>query len=153
MGDVSYISEDAFLGDDVVCWEGTKIREYAVIGDRTKIGRMVYIDHHVHIGQECKIQNHVQIYYPATLGSGVFMGPLSQIINDKEPRARGEDGGLMSEDEWQAVMPGHRTLIGDDASIGAGAIIFPGVHIGARAMIGANVVVRCDVEKGVTYTG
>lgn len=39
------------------------------------------------------------------------------------------------------------------ASIGAGAIILPGVTIGERAMIGAGAVVTQDVPDDATVVG
>lgn len=44
-------------------------------------------------------------------------------------------------------------MIGDDAWIGGGAIILPGVHIGARSVIGAGSVVTRDVPSDVFAAG
>jgi maltose O-acetyltransferase len=43
--------------------------------------------------------------------------------------------------------------IGDDVWIGGGAIILPGVRIGARAVVGAGSVVTRDVPEGVFAAG
>jgi acetyltransferase-like isoleucine patch superfamily enzyme len=43
--------------------------------------------------------------------------------------------------------------IGDDALIGAGAIILPGVKVGNRTTVGAGAVVLSDVPDGVTAKG
>jgi maltose O-acetyltransferase len=43
--------------------------------------------------------------------------------------------------------------IGDDAWIGGGAIICPGVRIGERAVIGAGSVVTRDIPTGVLAAG
>jgi maltose O-acetyltransferase len=43
--------------------------------------------------------------------------------------------------------------IGDEVWIGGGAIICPGVRIGARAVIGAGSVVMRDIQEGVFAAG
>ena len=44
-------------------------------------------------------------------------------------------------------------VIGERAMIGAGAVILPGVRIGAAARVGANSVVTRDVPPGATVAG
>lgn len=44
-------------------------------------------------------------------------------------------------------------VIGDDVSIGIGAIILKGVHIGARARVGSGAVVTSDVAAGSVVAG
>nr|WP_300975472.1 DapH/DapD/GlmU-related protein [Sphingomonas sp. LHG3406-1] len=46
-----------------------------------------------------------------------------------------------------------RTRVERGASIGAGAVILPGLTIGAGAMIGAGTVVTRDVPPGETWVG
>lgn len=45
------------------------------------------------------------------------------------------------------------TIIEDDVTIGAGAVIMRNVHIGRGARIGANAVVMKDVPEGATAVG
>jgi UDP-2-acetamido-3-amino-2,3-dideoxy-glucuronate N-acetyltransferase len=46
-----------------------------------------------------------------------------------------------------------RTIVRRGASIGAGAVILPGVEIGAEAMVGAGAVVTTDVPPRVVVVG
>ncbi|MCW3797511.1 hypothetical protein OMW55_06810 [Sphingomonas sp. BN140010] len=46
-----------------------------------------------------------------------------------------------------------RTRVCRGASIGAGAVILPGLTIGEGAMIGAGAVVTHDVPAGETWVG
>jgi acetyltransferase-like isoleucine patch superfamily enzyme len=45
------------------------------------------------------------------------------------------------------------TKISHDATIGAGAIILPGVTIGPNALVGAGAVVTKDVQEGTIVVG
>ena len=62
-------------------------------------------------------------------------------MNDKRPRSK----------QWPDRFP--QTLVRKGASIGAGAIILPGLTIGEGAMIGAGAVVTKDVPAGETWVG
>jgi UDP-2-acetamido-3-amino-2,3-dideoxy-glucuronate N-acetyltransferase len=135
------IHPDARLASDVEVYEYTTIRERAIIGAETRIGRNVYIDHGVIIGSRCKIQNACNLYHPAVVGSGVFIGPGVLLLNDRHPRAINMDGSQVTDKDWKP----DGVTIGDGASIGAGAIIMPGVSIGAFAVVGAGSIVLDDV--------
>ena len=43
--------------------------------------------------------------------------------------------------------------IGDDAWLGGGSIVLPGVSVGEAAVVGAGSVVTHDVPPGVTVAG
>jgi acetyltransferase-like isoleucine patch superfamily enzyme len=109
----------------------------------------VYIDSGVTIEDETKIQNYVPVYHGVELEEGVFLGPNSLTTNDMVPRARTEGGEIQGESDWK-VTPTH---ISKDASIGAGAVIRPGVTIGEKALIGAGAVVIKDVPPGAVVVG
>jgi maltose O-acetyltransferase len=82
---------------------------------------------------------------PVRIGSGVLFGPAVQIYTATHPlEAAGRRSGLES---------GKPIEIGDEAWIGGGAIICPGVRIGARAVIGAGSVVTRDVPDGMLAAG
>jgi maltose O-acetyltransferase len=51
------------------------------------------------------------------------------------------------------VESGQPVAIGDDVWIGGGAIICPGVTVGARAVIGAGSVVTRDIPADVFAAG
>ena len=75
------------------------------------------------------------------VGSGVLFGPAVQIYAAIHPlRAAERRTGLES---------GRPVKIGDDVWVGGGAIICPGVVIGANTTIGAGSVVVRDVPPNV----
>lgn len=119
------------------------------IGDGTRVGPFVEIQEDVVIGARCKIQSHSFICSGVTIGDGVFVGHGVMFANDKTPRARNESGELAGTDDW-VLLP---VEVGDDATIGSGAVVLGGVKIGAGAMVGAGAVVSHDVGAGETVAG
>ncbi|MGB9880554.1 MAG: acyltransferase, partial [Anaerolineae bacterium] len=81
------------------------------------------------------------IYHGVTIEDGVFIGPHACLTNDKLPRAITPEGQLKRDTDWEVG----KILIQYGASIGAGAIILPGVTVGRFAMVGAGAVVTKDV--------
>lgn len=146
---LAFVEAEAQLGHGVNIWHFTHIREGAIIGSGTTVGSHCYIDKGVTIGGRCKIQSGCLIYRPAVIGFGVFIGPGVRIINDKFPRATDEHGYLLTDDDWKAEA----VTINAMASIGAGAIIMPGVTIGEGAQVGAGAVVTHDVPDGGKVSG
>lgn len=138
------VSAQAFLGENCKVWHQAQIREGARLGEECIVGKGVYIDVDVIIGARCKLQNGCQVYRGVRLADGVFIGPGAILTNDKYPRASNGDGRLKTANDWQAGG----ILVNQGASIGAGAIILPGVTIGEFAMVGAGAVVTRDVPGG-----
>ncbi len=135
------IAANAVIGQGTKIWHAAQVRENAEIGEQCIIGKGVYIDAGVKIGHRCKLQNGVNIYHPAEIGDGVFFGPGAMTTNDRFPRAINPDGSLKSAEHWHK----QRVVVRTGASIGARAVLLPGVTIGAWAMVGAGSIVTRDV--------
>lgn len=118
------------------------------VGDDSKIGTFVEIQKNAHIGARCKISSHTFICEGVTIEDEVFIGHGVMFTNDKHPRAT-EGGALQMEADWE-VIP---TRVCRGASIGSGAVILCGITIGEEAMIGAGAVVTKDVQPGATVSG
>jgi UDP-2-acetamido-3-amino-2,3-dideoxy-glucuronate N-acetyltransferase len=119
------------------------------IGDDTRIGPFVEIQRDVIVGRSCKVQSHAFICSGVEIGDEVFVGHGVLFINDKAPRATNADGSMQSEADWELL----RTVVGQRASLGSGAIILGGLTIGEGALVGAGAVVTRDVEAGTTVAG
>jgi acetyltransferase-like isoleucine patch superfamily enzyme len=143
------VSAQAAIGPGSKIWHQAQIRERACLGTNCIVGKGAYIDFDVAIGDNVKIQNGVYVYHGVTIEAGVFLGPGVILTNDKLPRAINPDGSLKSDADWEVSS----TLIGRGASIGAGAVILPGVTIGEFAMVGAGAVVTRDVPAHALVYG
>jgi acetyltransferase-like isoleucine patch superfamily enzyme len=143
------VEPSATVGDGAAIWDLTQVRQGAVVGVNTVVGRNVYVDHDVVIGANCKIQNNSLLYWPSTLGDGVFIGPGAILTNDRHPRAINADGTAKGPGDW---VPAGVT-VDSGAAIGAGAVIVGGVHVGAWALVGAGAVVTRDVAPHSLVTG
>lgn len=126
-----------------------QVREGARIGADCIIGKGTYVDRDVVVGDRCKIQNRASLFRGLTLEDGVFVGPHVIFTNDVYPRAVNPDGSLKSDDDWDC----RETLVRAGASVGAGAVILPGVTIGAWAMIAAGAVVTSGVPAHALVRG
>jgi acetyltransferase-like isoleucine patch superfamily enzyme len=135
------VSPEAVIGERTRIWHRAQIRENARIGSECIIGKDVYVDREVVIGSRVKIQNGALVYRGATIEDGVFIGPQVIVANDHMPRAITPEGRLKGEGDWTAG----RVQVCYGASLGAGAIILPGVTIGRFALVGAGAVVTRSV--------
>ncbi len=143
------IDPDARVGRGTKVWGHAEIRENAVIGRDCVIGSGVYIDVAVKIGNRCKIQNGALVYAPAVIEDGVFIGPGAILTNDRVPRAVNPDGTLKGANDWTR----DGSTLREGATIGAGAVVLPGIDIGRWSMIGAAAVVTDNVPAHALMVG
>jgi acetyltransferase-like isoleucine patch superfamily enzyme len=139
---------------DVTFGEGVVVHAFTnlygcEIGDETRIGTFVEIQRGASIGARCKIQSHTFICDGVAIGDEVFVGHGVVFINDLHPRAAADSGRLLAEEDWELV----RTVVGDRASSGSGAVILGGITIGTGALVGAGAVVTRDVAPGAVVVG
>lgn len=130
--------EKAKLGQGGKIWYPDLVNLYdCQIGEGTVIGPFVEIQKGVVIGQNCTISSHTHICEGVTIEDEVFIGHDVKFINEKHPKANRGD--------W-TLPPENAILVKRGAVIGTGAIIMPGVTIGAEAEVGAGALILDDVE-------
>ncbi len=126
---------------------GSRIWQFVVVLANARIGRDCNICAHcmiesdVVIGDRVTVKNGVQLWNGLRIANDVFIGPNVTFSNDKFPKSGNRDFECLE------------TIVEEGASIGAGATILPGIHIGANAMVGAGAVVTKDVPAGATVIG
>lgn len=149
IAETAVVAETAAIGPGTRIWHFAQVRERASIGDQCNVGKGVYIGADVVVGRRCKIENNASLFEGLTVEDGVFIGPHVVFTNDRRPRATNPDGDLQTADDWELG----RTTVRHGASIGAGAIVLPGLEIGRYAMVGAGAVVTRDVPAHALVVG
>lgn len=127
--------------------ESTSIWQFCVVFPNCKIGENCNICSHclieneVIIGDSVTIKSGVQLWDGIVIEDGVFIGANVSFTNDKIPRSKNKDWVL------------RRTRVCKGASIGAGAVILPGITIGEGAFVAAGSVVTKDIPAGELWMG
>ncbi len=142
------IAPDVKLGKNVKIFAFVNLYG-CTIGDETLIGTFVEIQKGVKVGARCKIQSHTFICEGVTIEDEVFVGHNVNFLNDRWPTAVNADGSAKQPSDWK-LEP---IVVKRRAAIGSGAVILPGVTIGAKAIVGAGAVVTKDVPDGVIVAG
>lgn len=143
------VSEQSEIGDGTKIWHLAQVRENARLGENCIVGRGAYVGEGVVIGDNCKIQNLAQVYEPAVLHDGVFIGPAVVLTNDQYPRAINEDGSLKSASDWEPVG----VTVKKGAAIGARSVLVAPVTIGEWALVAAGSTVVKDVPAYAIVAG
>jgi acetyltransferase-like isoleucine patch superfamily enzyme len=125
-------------------WQFTTIEDNVTLGSDVVIGSNCWIGKGTRIGKGTHIQHGAFIARGSVIGKQVFIGPGAILTDDKYPRAK-----RAGYQEYTAEPP----VLEDNCSIGAGAIILPGITIGEGAMVGAGAVVSANVPADVTVKG
>jgi UDP-2-acetamido-3-amino-2,3-dideoxy-glucuronate N-acetyltransferase len=86
-----------------------------------------YVKGDVIVGDRVTIKSGVYLWDGLRVEDDVFLGPHATFTNDRFPRSK-------------QVFDCPITTIRRGASIGAGAVILPGITVGERAMVGAGAV-------------
>lgn len=133
MTPTNFIDETARIGEHTVVWHYAVIQAGVVIGDHCSIGSGSEIGRGSIIGNHSRVSAHVFLPSNSILEERVFVGPGCVFTDDKRPRA-----GNFSYDARPPYLE-------SGASVGAGAVILPGIRLGAGCLIGAGAIVTRDV--------
>jgi len=133
--------ESPTVGEGTRVWAFAHVLAGATIGKDCNICDHVFIENDVVLGDRVTVKCGVQLWDGLRVGDDAFIGPNATFSNDKFPRSKQHQAAIL------------QTHIGNGASIGAGAIVLPGLRIGARAMVGAGSVVTHDVLARTIVTG
>lgn len=130
------------IGDRCILGDQSCVRERVTLGDDVVVGRGSLVENDTTIGTLTKIQADAYITAYSTLEDEVFVAPCVVTTNDN----------FMGRTEKRlALLKGPTIRRG--ARIGGGAILCPGIEIGAEAFVGAGAVVTKDVPPGVVVVG
>lgn len=129
------------VGSNTRFWQFVVVLQNAKIGSDCNICAHCFIENDVVIGDRVTVKSGVQLWDGLRIEDDVFIGPNVTFTNDHFPRSRRHPARF-------AV-----TTVKSGASIGGGAVILPGITIGARSMVGAGAVVTRSVPAGAVVVG
>lgn len=129
------------IGSGTRIWQFVVVLAGAKIGNDANICSHCFVENDVVVGDRVTVKSGVQLWDGTRLEDDVFVGPNVTFTNDRYPRSR----------QYPEAFP--RTTVQRGASIGGGAVILPGVTIGANSMVGAGAVVTKAVPDGVIVVG
>jgi acetyltransferase-like isoleucine patch superfamily enzyme len=135
------VADGAQIGARTQVWQFAIVLAGARVGADCNINCHTFVEGGAVIGDRVTIKSGVYVWDGVTLEDNVFCGPNATFTNDKNPRSR------------QRPAEFARTLVKAGASIGAGAVVLPGLTIGEGATVGAGAVVTHDVPPGATVVG
>ena len=135
------VQDGATVGARTRIWQFAVVLGGARIGADCNLNALTLVEGGAIVGNRVTLKSGVYVWDGIVLEDDVFCGPNATFTNDKYPRSR----------ERPDSFP--VTRVGRGASIGAGAVILPGISIGEKAMIGAGAVVTRDVPAGQTVAG
>jgi acetyltransferase-like isoleucine patch superfamily enzyme len=128
------------VGPGTRIWAFAHVMAGARIGADCNICDHTYVEGDVIVGDRVTIKSGVYLWDGLRVEDDVFLGPQATFTNDPFPRSKQGFEGVV-------------TTIRRGASIGAGAVVLPGVTVGERAMVGAGAVVTKDVPDFAVVVG
>ncbi len=145
----------ATLGEGCVIEDGVLVfhPEHVHLGRNVYVGHQTilkgYYKHALRIGDETWIGQQCFLHAAGgiTIGARVGIGPGVRILTSTHAEAGRDTPILFSPIDFAPVV------IEDDADLGVGTIVLPGVTIGRGAQLGAGAVVTADVPAYAVAAG
>jgi UDP-2-acetamido-3-amino-2,3-dideoxy-glucuronate N-acetyltransferase len=135
------LCESLTIGEATRIWAFAHVLPGARIGADCNVCDHVLIENDVVVGDRVTVKSGVQLWDGVRLGDDVFVGPNATFANDRFPRSKQYPEEFL------------QTIVADGASIGAGAVLLPGIRVGRGAMVGAGAVVTKDVPANAIVVG
>jgi acetyltransferase-like isoleucine patch superfamily enzyme/dTDP-4-dehydrorhamnose 3,5-epimerase-like enzyme len=129
------------IGAGTRIWQFSVVLAGAKIGSECNVCANVFIEGDVVVGDRVTIKCGVQLWDGLRVGDDVFIGPNVTFTNDLFPRSKKYPRKYLE------------TIIEEGASIGAGAVILPGLIVGRGAMVGAGATVTRSVPPRAIVVG
>lgn len=104
-------------------------------------GRNIYLGDHVYLNFSCTILDNNEV----RIGHRVMIGPNVQFYTAAHP--------LQAESRIQGWETAKPIVVEDNAWLGGGVIVLPGVVIGRNAVVGAGAVVTRHVPANTVVAG
>lgn len=135
--------EGSRIGARTKVWQFASVTRGTVLGQDCSVAPFALLDGPI-IGDRGILSMHVAIGPGFVIGNDCFIGPSVTFCNDVWPTAdkTGWDAEMLRDGRCVSVR------MGNGASIGANAVILPGVSLGDGSMVAAGAVCGRDVPAG-----
>ena len=135
------VDEDTTIGARTRVWAFAHVVKGAVVGEDCNLCDHIFVEGRVVIGDRVTVKCGVFLWDGLIVEDDVHLGPSAVFTNVGRPRSR----------VYPRSYP--QTLLKRGCSIGAGAVILPGLTIGNWAMTGAGAVVTKSVPDYALVIG
>ncbi len=139
------------IGENTNVWAFAHVMKGVKIGSSCNIGDHTFLETGAMVGSNVTIKNQVLIWEGITIEDDVFIGPRVTFTNDRYPRSPrmpAVQRRYGQKELWLA-----RTIVRRGCSIGAGAILCPGIELGAYCVVAAGAVVTKSVAPFALVRG
>jgi len=130
------------LADNVIVGDLAVVRERVTIGRNSVVGRGATVENDTSIGARVRIQAEAYVTAYCELEDDVFIAPCVVTTNDNF---------MGRTEKRRELMKG--AVVRRGARIGGAAILLPGVEIGEDAFVGAGAIVLRDVPARTVVVG
>jgi UDP-2-acetamido-3-amino-2,3-dideoxy-glucuronate N-acetyltransferase len=139
------LCDSDMVGAGTRIWAFAHVMAGAVVGRDCNIGEHAFVETGAKLGDRVTLKNQALVWDGVEIGDDVFVGPGVCFTNDRWPRSprlrlAAVAARYRERRNWLAL-----THIETGASLGARAVILPGVRVGAWAMVAAGAIVTHDV--------
>jgi acetyltransferase-like isoleucine patch superfamily enzyme/acyl carrier protein len=138
--ELGWVDPGGQVGSGTRLWHQAQIADGAQVGDDCILGKGVYIGAGSRVGDRVKFGNGANVF-GAAIADEVMICPGALLLEDPAPRATTPDGRRKTATDF-ARQP---VTVHIGATIGAGAVLAPGVRIGAHALVAMGAIVVRDV--------
>jgi len=145
--DKAEVDATVSIGRYARVWQFASVVRRAVVGADVSVASCAIVDG-ARIGDGTRISHGAFIDPGVVVGDNCFIGPHVALCNDPWPRVD-RTGWFDMKDLAGGLVT--VIVVEDGASIGAGAVVLPGVRIGKRAMVAAGSVVTADVPEDMLW--
>lgn len=135
------VDAGAHVGANSRVWAFAHVLPGARVGSDCNICDHTFIEGAVRLGDRVTVKCGVYLWDGLEIEDDVFIGPAAVFTNDMRPRSK----------RYPASYPVTRLRRG--CTIGAGAVILPGLTIGRYSMVAAGAVVTRDVPDYALVVG
>lgn len=146
--ELGVVDDGAIVGAGSRLWHQAQVAAGASIGADCTLGKGAYVGAGSRVGDRVKLGNYASVF-GASVGDDAMISPLAALLEDPAPRATTPDGRR----KQHADFDQRPVTVGRRATIGAGAMIAPGVTVGHDALVAIGAVVVRDVLPHALVAG